>query len=105
MYLPAEKVTTIHGSSGGDLPAIKPATTVKQAIGAASAATAVLGARLVRLLATADCHVVFGSDPTATTDDMLLKADQPEYFVCDETDKIAVIRDSADGQLYITPAV
>lgn len=34
--------------------------------------------RLVRLVPTADCHVAFGENPTATANDELLKAGQ-EY--------------------------
>lgn len=36
--------------------------------------------RIVRLYSTADCHVAFGTNPTATTSKMKLKADSPEYF-------------------------
>jgi len=36
--------------------------------------------RFVRLHCDADCHVVFGTDPTATTNHMPLLADSTEYF-------------------------
>lgn len=36
--------------------------------------------RIVRLYASADCHILFGADPTATTSKMKLKADAAEYF-------------------------
>ena len=36
--------------------------------------------RFIRLHADADCHVVFGTDPTATTNHMPLLANSTEYF-------------------------
>lgn len=36
--------------------------------------------RFIRLHADADCHVVFGFDPTATTNHMPMLADSTEYF-------------------------
>ena len=36
--------------------------------------------RFVRLYSTADCHIAFGTAPTATTGKMKLKADSAEYF-------------------------
>jgi len=36
--------------------------------------------RFIRLHTDADCHVVFGTDPTATTNHMPLLADSTEYF-------------------------
>ena len=36
--------------------------------------------RFVRLHTDAGCHIVFGTDPTATTNHMPLLADSTEYF-------------------------
>jgi hypothetical protein len=36
--------------------------------------------QFVRLYASADCHIQFGTSPTATTSLMKLKADAVEYF-------------------------
>jgi hypothetical protein len=36
--------------------------------------------RLLRIIADADCRIIFGADPTAVTTDMLVKAGSVEYF-------------------------
>lgn len=56
----------------------------------------------VRLFSTTLCHIRMGSNPTATTSNMPLGANVPEYFVCPSGSKIAVIQNSASGTLYIT---
>ena len=86
------------------LPCILPGTTIKQAIGSASAATAALTTDIVRLAATTDCYVVFGATPVATSSGLFLPAGCPEYFAFISGQKIAVIRDTTDGNLLITPA-
>lgn len=49
--------------------------------------------RIVRLYSSADCHVLFGTNPTATTSKMKLKADSPEYFAVPvgESYKVAAV--------------
>jgi hypothetical protein len=89
----------------GSLPVIRPGATQKMAVGATSAASAETGAGVVRLLATADCHVALGSNPTADANALLLPANTPEYFACNGTDKVAAIPDTAAGALSITAAV
>jgi hypothetical protein len=89
----------------GALPVIQPGVTTKVAIGSASIASPVIGAGLVRIVSTVDCHVVFGTNPTADTTCLFLPASMPEYFACATTDQVGVIQDSAAGNLYITPAV
>jgi len=75
------------------------------AISSASAATAVLPAGLYRVCSTSNCWVVQGSAPTAVADDAdcaYLAAGAIDFVaVHDPTDKLAVIRDSADGFLSI----
>lgn len=62
-------------------------------------------AEVVRLIATQDCHVKMGGPGSAsTTNDMLIKANQPEYFALRDQ-HIAVIRDSVNGTLYVTVMV
>jgi hypothetical protein len=87
------------------LPAILPGTAVTLAIGAASIQSAAINSTVVRLVATADCHIVFGANPTATVNDTLLPANQPEYFVFTPCQLIAAIQDSVPGNLFITPAI
>jgi hypothetical protein len=88
----------------GALPVIRPGSTEKIAVGATPAASAETGSQVVRLLATVDCHVAFGTNPTADGSALCLPANLPEYFACDSRDKVAVVRDSTDGVLYITRA-
>jgi hypothetical protein len=85
--------------------AIMPGATLKLAVGAAHAESAAVGSALIRVLSTTDCHIVIGAAPVATADDMLVLANQPEYFHCNPADLVSVIRDSADGSLYITGAL
>lgn len=71
--------------------------------GTSAQSTAISGnAGYVRLFATTMCHIRVGSNPTATTSNMPLAANVPEYFVAPSGTKIAVIQNSASGTLYIT---
>jgi len=58
--------------------------------------------RIVRLVSTTACHVAFGSNPTATTSSTYLPAGSVEYFKIKGGDKIAAIKNTAAGSLYIT---
>ena len=60
------------------------------------------GARIVRLFATQDCFVAIGSNPTATTSDCFMPSGLVQYFGVQEGQKLAVIRSSSNGTLYIT---
>lgn len=72
----------------------------------ATAQSAALGARtsLVRLTPTTDCHVKIGANPVAIADGtcLFLKAGVIEYVGVNPGDKIAAIKDSAGGNLFIT---
>ena len=89
----------------GALPVIRPGVTQSLAIGPASAASGALGAGVVRLVATSDCHVAIGR-PAAPADggSLFLPADVPEYFACLADDNLTVIQHVAAGTLYITGA-
>ncbi len=86
------------------LPAVTPGTSVKQAFTGTSAQTSALTATLVRVVGTTDCHLAFGSSPTAIADGtcVFLPASTPEYFKVTSGNKIAVIQDAAAGNLFIT---
>jgi hypothetical protein len=77
------------------------------AIGVASAQSAAMPAntRSVRLVATVDCFVEFGADPTATAagaaTGFYLPAGAVEYFTATAGQKVAVIRAATDGTLYL----
>ena len=60
---------------------------------------------IVRLFSTEDCWILFGDNPTAAANDgnsFFLPAGIVEYFGADPGQKIAVIRDSANGDLHVT---
>jgi|TARA_E500000318_G_scaffold94091_1_gene93383 hypothetical protein len=45
----------------------------------------------VRICADADCHILFGSNPTATSSSIFIPADQPEIFKVNPGEKVAAI--------------
>jgi len=60
-------------------------------------------AEVVRLIATEDCYVKFGDgDIVATSSDMLIKANQPEYFTLRGEGYISAIRVTSSGNLFVT---
>ena len=62
----------------------------------------------VRLVATSDCWVSFGANPTAavaSTAAILLPAGVPEYFWVYPGERLAVIQNSAAGSLNIAELV
>jgi hypothetical protein len=69
--------------------------------------TALVGVQVVRLWASADCHIAFGSTSStvAIQTNLLLKANSPEYFSLNEDEYIAAVKVTAGstGTLYITP--
>lgn len=82
-----------------------PKTTQTVSVGAASAATTnAVGAqiKLIRVVSTTNCHLAIGSAPTATTSDLFLVANREEYFWIHPGEKVAFIRNSADGTAYVT---
>jgi hypothetical protein len=57
----------------------------------------------VRLVATSDCYIAFGANPTAVAGaGMLITASTPEYFWVAPGEKLAVIQVAAGGILNIT---
>lgn len=87
--------------------AIQPGESQNVTIAGASAPTTNAfqgGTSIVRLVATSACYVKFGTAPVATTSDMYLPADTPEYFAVKEgaSWKVAVIQASAGGTLNVT---
>lgn len=62
------------------------------------------GTTHVRLVATTDCWVAFGTNPTAssTSGSILLPANSVEYFPVDTSDLIAVIQNASAGTLNIS---
>ena len=71
---------------------------------ATSAVTsAAIGSTLVRLNCTTDCWVEVGTSPTAVvTTSTYLAIGNVLYVLIKDTDKIAAVRNTADGTLAIT---
>ena len=61
-----------------------------------------LNTRIVRLVCTTDCHIAIGADPTATTSSTFLPAYSVEYFKLVGGDKIAAIKATSAGALFVT---
>jgi hypothetical protein len=60
---------------------------------------------IIRLVATAPCHVAIGTGtPTATSTSMYLPAGVPEYFSVNgfQTLKVAAVQNATAGVLYVT---
>lgn len=85
---------------------IIPGTSQLKAFSSSSVQSTALGTQtsIVRVIASTSCHIKLAANPTAVADGtcIFLYAGVPEYFGCTGGDKIAVIRDAADGNLYIT---
>ena len=76
----------------------------KVAVGATSAQSAAVGPQTyaVLLSCSTNCHILFGTNPVATTSNWLFKATDPGLILgINPGEKIAVIEDSAVGSLYI----
>lgn len=70
-----------------------------------SAQSTAISATVVRLVATQDVFYIAGADPTATADgtSSFLPAGVLEHIKISSGDKIAALRETDDGTLYITP--
>jgi hypothetical protein len=90
--------------AGPPIMRIVDASTQSVAVSGTSAQSTAVSAATgyVRLFATTLCHIRIGSNPTATTSNMPLGANVPEYFVVPSGMKVAAIQNSASGTLYIT---
>jgi hypothetical protein len=76
----------------------------KVAIGAASAQSAAVGpyTYAVLLSCSSNCHIVFGTNPTATATSWMLKSTDPGLILgIAPGEKLAVIQDSGAGSLFI----
>ena len=75
------------------------------AVGAASAANTTAfgaGTRAVRVVSTTACHIKFENTPVATTNDAYLPANWVAEYTVSPGEKIAVIQNTAAGNLYVT---
>lgn len=60
------------------------------------------GTRLVRVVASTGCHLAIGGSPTATTSSPKLPANWIETLVVYPGEKIAAIRTTTSGTLWVT---
>lgn len=87
------------------VPALK---VVRNQIAAFTASSAAItnavgdGVTIVRLVATAACHIKVGVTPVATSSDMLLPANTVQYLAISPGLKVAAIQNSAGGNLHVT---
>ena len=90
--------------NGNPIPALRPVGSQNVSYSAVAGLSAAIAShiRIVRLVATTDCYVVFDDNPVATTSDMLILAGVPEYFEIKGGEKISAVRYSVSGVLNIT---
>jgi hypothetical protein len=60
------------------------------------------GVQNARIVVTSAAYVKVGVAPTATTSDVYMAADSPEYVTIKTGEKVSAIRVSADGTLHVT---
>lgn len=56
----------------------------------------------VRVVVTSAAFVKIGNSPTATSSDVYMVADSPEYFTITPGMKVSAIQSSAGGTLHVT---
>lgn len=75
--------------------------TVSVGAGSTQSSAFATGVRIIRVFSTQDCFLKFGSDPTATTSDCFCAGGIYQYYGVQEGWKVAAIRSSSSGSLYI----
>lgn len=61
-----------------------------------------LGLKKARVVVTSAAYIKIGVAPTATTSDVYIAADAPEYFSVMPGEKVSAIQVSAGGTLHVT---
>lgn len=74
-------------------------------VGAESAQSAVINAKIVRISPSVACHIEHGTNPTATTTSLYLGANANFIMAITPGDKIAVIQETTGGFLSIVEAL
>jgi hypothetical protein len=99
------------GNKDGVFQAINIAGAVSQKVAytatAAQSTALAAGCKMIRVIATTNAFIKIGADPTAvaTGVDVYLALGQVYFFDVDGGEKVSAIRDSGDGNLFITEAV
>jgi hypothetical protein len=63
------------------------------------------GVQKVRVVVTTAAYIKIGSSPTATTSDVYIPADSPEYFTIAAGEKVSAIQSASGGSLHVTEIV
>lgn len=58
--------------------------------------------RQIRVVVTTAAYVKIDQTPTATSSDVYMAADSPEYFTCSAGMKVSAIQVSSGGTLHVT---
>jgi hypothetical protein len=95
------------GSDGRSLPMIKPGTNQRLAVGVAPVQSAAFGAAsaYVRIYSSVDVYLAFGSNPTATTSDLVLSGGAAEFFAVAPGSKVSVLKVQDVGFATVTEGV
>lgn len=56
----------------------------------------------VRVIVTTAAYIKIGSSPTATSSDVYMPANSPEYFTLMPGEKVSAIQASSGGTLHVT---
>lgn len=98
-----------NSSNPAHIEAFELGTVQKIAIGAISAASAPISAdvSVVRIIARTDCHIVWGTSPTATVNDTFVADGQVELLKVPEDERVLAVIESTPtsgdaAELYIT---
>jgi len=80
---------------------MRPVTTQKVTSSGSSTQSSAFGSNIeyIRVIPSADCHIEFGVNPTATTSKIFLESKSSECFKVSEGEKVAVI---GSVDLYVT---
>lgn len=92
--------------SSDPIPVLRPGTGQNLSFTGTSAQSAAVSSSVVRVIATTDCRIAIGANPTAGATDLYLPAGAVEYFrTAPDVDKIAAIQVSAGGTLNIVEMI
>lgn len=81
---------------------VQPSIVVAVSAAHAESAAMVAGCTSIRVVADTNCHIrISAAGTAATANDMYLPKDRVEHFLVTPADIISVIRDTADGHLFI----
>ena len=95
-------VTTPKNQDYEPVPCLRPGTVTTVSVTNTSAASAAITGDVVELTCDQDMYIQFGSSPTATSSTTPLWQNDTKTYRIVSGEKIAAIRDSADGTLWIT---